>query len=69
MTGKIDEKDATIKILREEAAEALEGKEGADASREKVEGELSPFSPLSNCTWPQLLGPTAYQQLARRGAF
>ena len=69
MTGKIVENDATIAQLREEAAEALKSKEGADASREKVEGELSPFSPLSNCTWPQLLGPTAYQKLSRRGAF
>jgi hypothetical protein len=69
LTGKINEKDATITQLREEAAEALKVKEGTDASREKVEGELSPFSPLSNCTWPQLLGTAAYQQLARRGAF
>jgi hypothetical protein len=50
LTGKIDEKYATIAQLREEAHEALKVKEGADASREKVEGELSPFSPLSNCT-------------------
>ena len=51
MTGKIDEKDATIKKLREEVAEALKVKGCADASREKeVKGELSPFNPLSNCT-------------------
>jgi hypothetical protein len=50
LTGKIDKKDATITKLREEARETLKVKEGAHASREKVEGELSPFSPLSDCT-------------------